>query len=281
MTAADQQILAGVGSTARVAFRDQHGETVTPAPGATVTVEVTSAWAQFAPVTASASADPTGWTAPLPAVPRPDLLTLTWTDNSGTVVSSTVEIVGGYYGTISEIRGDDRSMIDQTMGDPVKFPTGRLVAARRFVEEEFETVCGRAFVPRYAAVTVTADGHVALPHPDVRAIHRVTVDGVEIPAPTPASTGTTIISGVTGPVSVLYEHGTDRPPQAIVRAFFTRVRHAVNALSSAVPDRASTFSSENGATYSLLTEGRAGSITAIPSVDAALRAHAYRPGLIG
>jgi len=59
-----------------------------------------------------------------------------------------------------------------------------------------------------------------------------------------------------------------------------RLRDVVNRAHRGVPDRASTFTSDVGGTYSLLVAGRGGSITGIPDVDVALRRHSRRiPGI--
>lgn len=280
MRAADQQILRGVPAAARAVFLDQDGEKDTAIDGA-VTVEVTSAWSQQTFTTITATGGNGVYEADLPSVAEPDLLTCVWSDGTRTV-TTVVEVVSRYYATLEQIRGLDGAMATDRMLDDSKFPRSRLLAARRFVEEEFEEFCHRAFVPRYAEWRGHVDGYLWLPHPDVRAIREFTVDGT---ATTPdvvlPSDGGLLVSGVSGDVVVKYEHGAERPHQMILKAFFARVRNVVNSLKSGVPDQATTYTATEGGTYSLLVEGRGGSLTAMPGVDIVLREHEYMAPVIG
>jgi len=280
MTAADQQALIGVPIAARVTFRDQDGEIMDP--GGTVTAVVSSSWDQFSsyPLTATPVVD--GYEVAIQPVTAPDQVIVEWT--AGThEVTTTVDVVGGYYASISDMRGSTGEFINDALTDVTKYPQARLAAARRFVEEEFETFTGRAFVPRFDVYATRCDGHVVIPHPDVRAIRTLTVNGNTAPLPAAVMDGMMILGGFNhgDVVTVGYEHGMTRPPEQIRRAFFLRARAAVNAITSAIPDRATTFSSEGGATYSLLTEGRGGSLTAIPAVDIALRSWTHKEPVVG
>ena len=81
-------------------------------------------------------------------------------------------------------------------------------------------------------------------------------------------------------IVIEYLHGYDRPPADVLEAFYLRVRDILNRQHRGVPDRATTFTSEVGGTYSLLVAGRNGSITGIPDVDVVLRRYSRRtPGI--
>lgn len=277
---ADQQILVGAAATLRAQFADQDGDVVDP--GGTVSVVVTD-YAGAEVFSGAATKVGTGtatvFTADIDPVDQTDRLAAVWTSTAGPVARTSVEVVGGYYASISAIREADRTMQDEN-----KFSREQLLGARRFVEEEFERFCGRAFVPRFTSVKLVSCGEreLALPNVDVRSIRSVTVDGSAVDASSavlPSATGV-IRLGLTGvwpsgEVVIGYEHGMDRPPTPLVRAFYTRVRNAITNLSTGVPDRASTYSAADGGTYALLTAGRGGSITALPEVDVALREYEF------
>jgi hypothetical protein len=153
-------------------------------------------------------------------------------------------------------------------------------------------------VPRYRRVRLDGSGdeEQLLPDPYVRSVRSVRVydtDGtyeaftstelaaieVNDSGVVKRTDGDTFDRGEQN-IVVEYEHGLARPPADLADAFMVRLRDVVNRAHRGVPDRASTFTSDVGGTYSLLVAGRGGSITGIPDVDVALRRHSRRiPGI--
>ena len=291
---ADEQILAGAAATLTASFRDQDGDLADPASTVTVKVVRGDGSTVLAAGTATTNAGTGLRTVALPAASntQPELLTCTWTDGTVTL-TTTVEVVGGYYASTKQMRDSD-----EVLADTRKYPAATLVAARRKVEGEFEDYCRAAFVPRYRRVRLDGSGdeEQLLPDPYVRSVRSVRVydtDGtyeaftstelaaieVNDSGVVKRTDGDTFDRGEQN-IVVEYEHGLARPPADLADAFMVRLRDVVNRAHRGVPDRASTFTSDVGGTYSLLVAGRGGSITGIPDVDVALRRHSRRiPGI--
>lgn len=291
---ADEQILAGAAATLTASFRDQDGDLADPAGTVTVKVARANGTVVLAAGTATTNAGTGVRTVALSAAnnTQTDVLTCTWTDGTVTL-TTTVEVVGAYYASTKQIRESD-----EVLADTRKYPAATLVAARRSVETEFEDYCRASFVPRYRRVRLDGSGDLEqlLPDPYVRSVRSVRVydtDGTyealtstELAAIEVNDSG--VVKRTDGEVFdkgeqnlvVEYEHGLDRPPSDLADAFMLRLRDMVNRAHRGVPDRASTFTSDVGGTYSLLVAGRGGSITGIPDVDVALRRHSRRvPGI--
>ena len=291
---ADEQILRGSAATISATFRDQDGDAADPSGTVTVGVADEAGTTVVAAGTATTTVSTGVRSYTLTPATTADLrvLVATWTD--GTVTTTTrTEVVGGYYASVRAIRQSD-----PVLEDPRKYPAAAIVAARRAVETEFENYCGVSFVPRYRRVRLdgTGDDEMTLPDLELRRVLSVReYDGnlayvdytpaqlAAIPAaPNGVAVRTTDHVFLEGDRNVVveYEHGYDRPPADILEAFFLRVRDVLNRSNRGVPDRATTFTSDVGGTYSLLVAGRGGSITGIPDVDVALRRHARKvPGL--
>lgn len=291
---ADEQILVGAAATLTASWRDQDGDLAEPTGTVTVGVVRADGSTVLAAGTATTSGATGVRTVSLPAADNDqlDVLTCTWTNGTSTV-TTTVEVVGAYYASTKQMRDSD-----EVLADTRKYPAAALVAARRSVETEFEDYCRAAFVPRYRRVRLDGSGmdEQLLPDVYVRRILSVRVydtDGTyeaftagEVAAIEVADSG--VVRRTDGEVFdrgdhnlvVEYEHGLDRPPSDLADAFFQRLRDVVNRSHRGVPDRAATFTSDVGGTYSLLVAGRGGSITGIPDVDVALRRHSRRvPGV--
>ena len=291
---ADEQILAGAAATLTASFRDQDGDLADPAGTVTVKVARANGTVVLAAGTATTNAGTGVRTVALSAAnnTQTDVLTCTWTDGTVTL-TTTVEVVGAYYASTKQIRESD-----EVLADTRKYPAATLVAARRSVETEFEDYCRASFVPRYRRVRLDGSGDTEqlLPDPYVRSVRSVRVydtDGTyealtstELAAIEVNDSG--VVKRTDGEVFdkgeqnlvVEYEHGLDRPPSDLADAFMLRLRDMVNRAHRGVPDRASTFTSDVGGTYSLLVAGRGGSITGIPDVDVALRRYSRRiPGI--
>lgn len=290
---AHQRILPGVAATLEVTFTDGTGEPA--AATGPVTVAVTRADGTTALASTGATQATTGWdaaaryTVTLPAAANLalDELTATWTDTGdGSTVTTTVAVVGGIYCTIGTVRRSDASL-----NDAAKYPDVEVRRARLQVETEFERVCRRAFVPRFAVERLDGTGSTALPLAwgdgrRVRWVREYDSDGSiertftppELAAIRLGEDGVALrVDRFVWPkgrrnIEIAYEHGLDVVPDDVHRAALVRIRTVLNANRSGVPDRAVTFTSEGGGTFSIATPGMRGSITGIPDVDVVLDA---------
>lgn len=291
---ADEQILTGSAATITGRFYDQDGDLADPA--GTVTVGITDeAGATVVAAGAATTNAATGvrtYALAATATTQPTVLIATWTN--GTVSTTTrVEVVGGFYASVRQIRDSDA-----VLDDPRKYSAAQIVTARRSVEREFEDFTRVAFVPRYRRIRMDGSGNQSLVLPDaelrsVRSVREYDIDNGYIaytqaevasipadPAGIAVRTDRDVFEFGRSNVVIEYVHGYDRPPADVLEAFYLRVRDILNRQNRGVPDRATTFTSEVGGTYSLLVAGRGGSITGIPDVDVVLKRYSRRiPGI--
>jgi hypothetical protein len=270
-----QRILRGTAATLRSTKLNSEGEAV--APSGAVTVEVTR-WDGSVVIEAGTATGVDGNDRTIALTPAQtaelDHLAATWTDTDGSTWTTTAEIVGGFYFSIAEARASDK-----TLEDPVKYPAADILTTRTEVEEEFEEICGRAFVPRFGTFTGTGGAQV-LPDPHLRKLRSVSVDGTaytaaeleDVKTDEAGIIATTARRGAK--VVVSYEHGLDSPPADLKRAALTRLRSRLNMDKSAVFDRTISFSAAEGGTYRLATPSARH--TGIPDVDAVLDRYALR-----
>lgn len=278
-----QQILVGVAGT--LTWQPQGADGEPADPGATVTVTVTnSAGTAIATNAATSGSGSNPRTYALAARTELDLLTATWKVGGVNTAETVVEIVGGYWFTLAEAREQDDKLTDA-----VKYPSARVLAVRRDVEAEFESVTGQAWVPRFADETVfgTRSTMLVVPHVELRSIRSITeidADGTETPftatelAEVVAESWGALRRYVGWPAyryRVRYEHGHDAPPADLKAAAITRLRHRMNMHRSGIPDRATSMSTEQGQTFSLATPGLRGFVTGIPDVDVVLERHRF------
>ncbi len=226
-----------------------------------------------------------------------DQLVVSWSatlDGSLIVDTDLVDVAGGVYFDLADLRADDRDLADAE-----KYPTEKLRAARVEVEEECEAICGRAFVRRYRKVVVSGRDELdlILPDPDVRAIRTAAI--VTTPGTTPvpltdAQLAALVINGESrtltrpagsvwpggvGNIVLGYEYGLDRPPRDLRRAAMTRMRTWVATPNRAIPPRAESWTDAAGQTYRLtLPEAYS---TGEPDVDAAYDRYSLRPSSSG
>lgn len=215
----------------------------------------------------------------------------------GTVTIETdfYEIVDGFYFTLAQGRASDSSLADET-----KYPTADLDAKRLEVEVECETICDRAFVPRYERVILDGTGSTSLllrmtdPNrsvADIRSIRSISVAPAvdetfvdytagEIAAVTWTADGTlrrtdngVFYEGVRN-VVVEFEYGLDRPPADLIPAALTRLRSRLNFNKNGIPDRASSFTVSDGGTFRLDMPGAYK--TGLPEVDAVYSRYSRR-----
>lgn len=194
------------------------------------------------------------------------------------VVPLEVEIVGGFYWTVAELRAWDASLVDT-----VKYPDDRVLAVRNQVETEFEDHCRRAFVLRYEREILTGDGtfDLWLRRAEPRNVIKLVVDGVDI-----TSTVSLIADDeakkllhrrddVWSQISfdnivIEYEWGRQTPPPRIIEASMKRARGKLVASKARIDERATMMQIPDFGSFNLATAGKGGSITGIPEVDIVL-----------
>lgn len=220
-------------------------------------------------------------------------LTLAWSATiagAAVVEVDQVEIVGGFLFTLREGRGSDAALSDTD-----RYPGADLIDKRLEVEEEVEEICSRAFVPRYRRVVLDGSGSpdLVLPDSEIRTIRSATVAERFGQAAVALTAGQLAALAVRPDgtlrrtdglwwtvgyqnVVVEYEHGLAAPPRDLVQATLTRFRTRLTMKNSNVPDRASSFTSQDGGTYRLDLPGAFK--TGIPEVDAVYSRYSRRTG---
>lgn len=277
----EQRILAGTAATLSWQYLDADGE---PADPGTTTIGVTKAdgTSVVSPGTPTVE-DGTARTKSLTAAQTAslDVLVATWTAG-GVDYTTTAEIVGGYYFTITDLRAREA----MALGDGQKYPTADLQALRREVEDEFEEIAGVSFVPRYTRRRLDGTGTpcLLLPTPfprSVTAVSELASDGTATAwsAQEVAAIRTVDVVGeVYSPLRsfpcgtqnliVGWEHGYDRAPADVRQAAMLRIRQRATRPTSAVPDRAQTFQIDGGSVYRLDQAGARK--TGTPDIDGVL-----------
>lgn len=228
---------------------------------------------------------PGGPTSPASATWQYDTLVMSWTGSFGAAVFTAtdhIEIVGGYLFGLSEARALDPPL------SSVTYPTATLAARRLEVEQECETICGQAFVPRFARETLSGNGtdRLGTSYSMLRAVRSVAVSGVAWTAPVLATVAVSDsgmlrlpLGGVwpegAGNIVVELEHGWDYPPEEIRTAAMTRLRSRLTPTSSGVPDRAISWNTQDGGTFRISMPGKQS--TGVPAVDAAYERYTRHP----
>lgn len=236
----------------------------------------------------------------IPAQADLNLLTLTWTGLFSTVsmsVVSTVEVVGGFYFTIAELRA-----YDSVLTNTVRFPDSALIKARDEVEAEFEDICGRAFVPRFWRETgIETDSDTSmlwLEKPEATKFLSFKVNGVDYLSWYTAGLftrdkysprGILVTGAATGlfaydpryyPTALIaeYEYGLTQVPTPIKRKALKRAKQALLGINSTVDERAVTMTLPDIGTINLATPGQRGSETGVPDIDVVLERYTLHGG---
>jgi hypothetical protein len=210
-----------------------------------------------------------------------DRLTIRWVSSAKGTLVSYVEIVGGFLFSIAEARAV--KPLDQT----AVFSTASIIAMRTMVEDAIEDAAGVAFVPRYTLETVSGSPHgLLLTWPKLRSIRSASTTYLG----STTTLGANDLLGLTWgtyaglygyswtsgyPWRIGYEHGMDRPPEEIKRAALILAKLWLSAQNRPVDDRAITFATSEGGTYSLAVPGRNGSHFGHPDIDAAIDRHSH------
>lgn len=244
---ADERILWKVAASCSVTLQDQYGEPVA-AVGA-VTVDIVNAIGTVIATGRATTQDSPAivgvYRVALTATETAslDLFTLTWKDGGVARKTTYVEMVGGFYFGIQELRDAESSLSNRTV-----YSDDVLKSFRRAAEEEAERVSGSSFVPRYRRTVVKSTGQSQLVLEDapIRVVREVA----------PALQGAysaTDITGMTvreygviematnwfpaGMVTVGYEYGHNRPPRDVKNMAMRRARYLANLNKSPSNDR--------------------------------------------
>lgn len=288
-----ERILKGAAATMTSYKLSGAGEPVAPAGAVTVTITRAdgTAVATGAATTTDAVTKQVSYALSAANNTLLDWLTAVWTDTDTTTWTTYHEVVGAFYFSVA-----DAIRIDPNL-DSSRISPERLRAVRDEVERELESdqCCGRALVPRYRRVRLWGNGSskLQLPTPDLRTVRTVRVytsttayssfSATELAAIAPSERGIALRADGntwdpdTYGIVVEYEYGFDRPPSDLVRAILRRARYWFGQTSSGMPERATTFSSDQGGTYSLALAGRAGNITALDDVDLLIKRYRFQP----
>lgn len=226
--------------------------------------------------------------------------TVTWSATIGGAATSEVdyfEVVGGFFFGLKQARGSDSSLSSTST-----YPTADIKARRLEVEVECETICDRAFVPRYERVVLDGSGTSTLllrmsdpvrSVADVRSIRAVSMapevdetfvvfTAAELAALAWTTDGQirrtdgNVFTEGSRNVVVEFEYGLDAPPAELVTASLTRLRSRLNINKSGTPDRASSFTVVEGGTFRLDMPGAYK--TGLPEVDAVYGRYSRRSG---
>jgi hypothetical protein len=214
------------------------------------------------------------------------ILTLTWAGTfTGTpiTIESTVEIVGGFYFSIAELRAYDKALENTT-----KYPTAALVEARAYVEAEFEDICDRAFVPRFYRETgIVSDRDTNLlwtEKPEVIRITSFLVDNVDqmgwvnsnyIKKDKYSPRALVVTDSAIGAmyaqdITAEYEFGMTQVPLPIKQKALKRAKMVLTGQNSTIDERATTMMIPDVGTVNLATPGLRGSETGVPDIDVVL-----------
>jgi hypothetical protein len=219
-----------------------------------------------------------------------DRLAVTWSAGGSVIGTTTVDVVGGVFITVAEIR-----TLEDSLSDPGQYLPDTLIRARRQIESLITRACGDvvAFVPTFAVTSnalVDRTGALRVPHYRLRAVRWVsyvsggsttTVNlaaGVDVASDGSARLHSAAywpwLAACQPTVTAGYEHGFDAPEPDLKRAVARAIRSAVTP--SGVDSRAISYSSPSGEVQRFPTPGLGPWVTGIPEVDEVLQSYASR-----
>lgn len=220
-----------------------------------------------------------------------DELTVEWSATVGgdaiVLDQDVIQVVGGFYLGL----GDIRNKVDPVFKNTERYPTQDLIDRRLEVEDEFERICGQAFVPRFCREVLSGPrwdtAPLKLTWPRLRRVRAVTVGTTVLDQDALDAFGADALGLLrrsngawtygTGNIVVEYEHGLDRPPADIARVAKLRLKSLLLASKSPLPDRAERIATTDIGLVQLAIATK--ETTGIPDVDAALaRWPSPRPG---
>ncbi|MDG9711162.1 hypothetical protein [Streptomyces sp. DH10] len=262
------------GRVVRLEYTFLDDETPLDVPAVSVTVRDSAGQSVY---TGPASRTGDVWGVTLPPLPLGPYA-VEWKGGDVATDRSSFEVVGAFLFTVPEARASDVDLADSQ-----RFPAADVRHYREVVEDEFETITGRSFVPRVRRVTVTGDGSSTIFTGLLDVIGLVDVTG---PSGSLDASGWTITDAgfLKAPFdltegarySLAVEYGLPAGLEDVKRAGLIRLRSLLTAENSGIPDRAVSFVAAEGGNFTLATAGRNGYETGIPEVDATLTRYRYR-----
>lgn len=215
----------------------------------------------------------------LPPEPEVTILTASWSGNfsgASTTIETYAEVVGGEFFTLRELRGSDSVLTNTT-----KYPTEKLRDARLAVEAEFEGICGRSFMPRYARERLVGngDGELWVSNAQPFKVLSCSVNGEdwsdkEFTTP-PYNLRVLGVSEGSWPrgsqVVIEYVYGMPHVPRRIKNAAIKRAKYSLVSNLSRIDERATVMNIPDFGNFVLATPGMRGSYTGIPEVDVVLQ----------
>jgi hypothetical protein len=302
-----ERILRGTAATISVTFY-LDGTATDPSPDSATVEVLRSDGTQLVAATSATNAGVGKFTFQLTPTHSAllDVLTARWTATIGgqaQTLETEVEIAGGFYFSIAELRAKYPDV-----ADPTEFPAAAIAEERATAEDTIERACSVAFVPRMRREAFTAPvmpvnsyastdwygrpqggawrnlNDLFLGRSAVRTIRSVTVDGAPLASqdlaalvlhdgrwlyrPTgwlPSSTGTP------DNIVVTYEHGLDSPPRRIRDAAMLLAQ--VRLVGDDLSPRATRVRIRHVGDVALADPTAPGAVTGIPEVDAAIEAY--------
>jgi hypothetical protein len=156
LTAADQRSLTGVAATFSWQPLDGDGAAATPAGAVTVDIARANGTALVtAGATSGTGSDPRTYSLVATSCAITDLLTATWKDAGVTRATTTMELVGGYYANIPQIRASDPTLAANNVN---AVSDADLIRARTEVEHAFASITSCDFVPRFHRERLSGTG---------------------------------------------------------------------------------------------------------------------------
>ena len=265
------RFLSGRGVKLTHTFLDDESPLTVPA----VSVTVRDSTGQTV-YTGDATNSGDAWSVALPAQPE-GVYTVDWVAAGLAVDRDGFEVVGGFLFTLPEARQSDMDLADTG-----RFPTAELKHYREVVEDEFERITARSFVPRTARVEVEGDGTpiLYLGYFDVAELKAVSgpsgaedVSGWGVDSTGFLRAPYDLPEGAR--YTVAFRYGFGQVPEDAKRAGLLRLRSFLTAERSGIPDRATAFVAAEGGNFTLATAGRNGWDTGLPEVDAVLKRYKY------
>lgn len=262
------------GRPVTLAYEFLDDETPIVVPAVTVTVRDAAGESVY---TCSAEQAGDAWSVGLPPLPT-GLYAVEWHAADVATDRTSFEVVGAFLFTVPEARNSDVDLADAR-----RFPASDIRGYREVVEEEFETITGRSFVPRMRRVAVTGDGSSAVFTGLLDVIRLVSATGPNGPLDVDSWTVNDagfleapqeLTEGARYTLAV--EYGLPAGLEDVKRAGLLRLRSLLTAENSGIPDRATSFVAAEGGNFTLATAGRNGYETGIPEVDATLSRYRYR-----
>jgi hypothetical protein len=190
-----------------------------------------------------------------------DRLTVTWTASDSSVLTSYVEVVGGFL--FSTMLARSRSPLQEAT-----YTSDTIMAFRTNAEMALEDICGVAFVPRYSReeMSINAPGMLVGSRRRIRSVQQITthmsdnMGGFQQPLTT--LSGMQIVNGTSiympsfwnwfsRPIYAAYEHGYDFPPPRVTMAALLLARRWI--IESPWDERTTGFRTREGGEMNILT----------------------------